>query len=436
MLTDGSSVPVDNQLLARDLVAGVGSVLNSRLADITQELLDRLCVEVSDVAGDDALVQLMGASIEANVATIVHMFQHGIDVESTVAPSAALEYARRLAQRGLPVNALVRCYRLGQDSFLQWALDELRRHSDDAIAVSNAAVNIVSDTSAYIDRASERVVAVYEEERDRWLLSRNASRTARVNDLLDGRSVDIGAAESTLGYRLWQYHVGLVVWLDESHTEDGELSYLERSVIDLARRLGCAGRPLFVPCDELSAWAWLPMGRESRLDTADLVTVVSNWDHPVKIAAGAPISGVGGFGRSHRQAKQVQNVALLGQLPGPLAMTFAEVGLVALMCTNLEATRGWIMDTLGPLAIDGPSKARLRETVHVFLSESGSYTAAAERLSLHRNSVVYRLNRAAEELGRPLREGRLQLELALDICCWLGKTVLVQPGDVQAEQSV
>ena len=31
-----------------------------------------------------------------------------------------------------PVNALVRCYRLGQESFLRWCLEELHRQSDDA----------------------------------------------------------------------------------------------------------------------------------------------------------------------------------------------------------------------------------------------------------------------------------------------------------------
>jgi DNA-binding PucR family transcriptional regulator len=104
--------------------------------------------------------------------------------------------------------------------------------------------------------------------------------------------------------------------------------------------------------------------------------------------------------------------------------TFAEVGPMALMCSDLPATRAWVEDTLGQLAAhDGPH-ARLRETVHAFLSSGGSYIAAADRLGMHRNSVVYRLRTAEEILGHPLRDERLQLELALALCHWLGPAVL------------
>jgi len=47
--------------------------------------------------------------------------------------------------------------------------------------------------------------------------------------------------------------------------------------------------------------------------------------------------------------------------------------------------------------------------------------------------VVYRLHRAEDELGRPLRECRLQLELALDVCHWLGRVVLVPGGDADPD---
>jgi hypothetical protein len=44
----------------------------------------------------------------------LHALQHDIAVDCITAPAAALEYARRLAQHGVPVNALARAYRLGQ----------------------------------------------------------------------------------------------------------------------------------------------------------------------------------------------------------------------------------------------------------------------------------------------------------------------------------
>jgi hypothetical protein len=53
-------------------------------------------------------------------------------------PAAAEEYARRLAQRGVPVAAMLRAYRIGSARFEDWCLQELGRRSDDATAISAA----------------------------------------------------------------------------------------------------------------------------------------------------------------------------------------------------------------------------------------------------------------------------------------------------------
>ena len=49
------------------------------------------------------------------------------------------------------------------------------------------------------------------------------------------------------------------------------------------------------------------------------------------------------------------------------------------MCADLDATRSWVSDILGPLAIDDEPYARLRETLRVFLASECSYLAAAEQ---------------------------------------------------------
>jgi DNA-binding PucR family transcriptional regulator len=101
---------------------------------------------------------------------------------------------------------------------------------------------------------------------------------------------------------------------------------------------------------------------------------------------------------------------------------------IALMASDLDATRAWVLDTLGPLAIDDEPHARLRTTVRVFLSTGGSYTATAERLTMHKNTVLYRVNRADEIRGRPIQDDRLDVELALLACESLGRAVLQTPG--------
>jgi DNA-binding PucR family transcriptional regulator len=83
-----------------------------------------------------------------------------------------------------------------------------------------------------------------------------------------------------------------------------------------------------------------------------------------------------------------------------------------------------VADTLGALAGEGEQVARLRETLRVFLGCGGSYTAAAGQLSMHKNSVQYRVHKAEELLGRPVADNRLDVELALSLCRWVGGVVL------------
>jgi hypothetical protein len=46
------------------------------------------------------------------------MLRHGIGTGGVDAPTAALEYGRRLAQRDIPAAALIRAYRVGQARYL------------------------------------------------------------------------------------------------------------------------------------------------------------------------------------------------------------------------------------------------------------------------------------------------------------------------------
>ena len=95
-----------------------------------------------------------------------------------------------------------------------------------------------------------------------------------------------------------------------------------------------------------------------------------------------------------------------------------------MLATDIEGTRRLVEKALGALAADTESAERLRSTLLTFLGEKGSYTATAERVHLHKNTVKYRVDKAVEERGRPLDDERLELELALIACRWLGAEVL------------
>jgi DNA-binding PucR family transcriptional regulator len=139
---------------------------------------------------------------------------------------------------------------------------------------------------------------------------------------------------------------------------------------------------------------------------------------------------VAGFRRTHQQALGAHAVALAAGPSGQRVTSFREVASLALMSSSIELVQAWVIETLGSLA-DDDHNARLRDTLRVFLQGNGSFKATAERLTLHKNTVQYRIHKAEEGLGRPIDESRLQVELALLASQWLGAAVLRHLGEPQ-----
>jgi PucR C-terminal helix-turn-helix domain/GGDEF-like domain len=338
------------------------------------------------------------------------------------APAASREYARRRAQRATPLTALLRAYRLGHACFSDWLLRELARQADDARMITAVTLAMSRVVTGYVDQTSEEIVAAYTLERENWLRNRSAARAARIRDLLSGRAVDVGATEATLGYRLRQYHVGVVGWAGDATAAADNITRLEHAIGHVAARAGCSGDPVFLPRDESSAWAWLPLGIRDTFDptAADAADV----DADIHFAFGDAAKGTAGFRLTHTQAIATQAVALAGRSPAPRAVLFGQVAPVAMMLTSRELLRPWVAATLADLATDDEHSARLRETLLVFLQSGGSYKAAADQLTLHKNTVQYRIRKAEESLGRPVADNRQDVELALLVSHWLGPAVL------------
>jgi len=402
----------------------VSGSLMPRTADLSADIYGLIVREIPQLRGDQRVLTLLEASVGENVATLLHVIQHGIDLENVHAPAAAEEYARRLAQRGVPASALLRAYRIGAARFQDWCLEELGRSTDNASIVSAAALRIADFTSAYIDQVSEQLLSAYEAEKENWLRNRGVARAARVQALLRGERVDVDSSEAILGYRLRQHHVGVVCWSEKAAPGGGALAELEQATAELAREAGLEGRPIFLPQDESSAWAWVPLGSKGAFPGVSALAAGSG----IRFALGSAAPGVSGFRRTHQQALGALAVALAAGTSGQVVTSFAAVAPLALMSGSAELIRAWVIETLGSLADDDGQRAMLRDTLRVFLQENGSFVATAERLTLHKNTVRYRIGKAEESLGRPVGEDRLQIELALLAAQWLGPAVLRQPG--------
>jgi len=415
-------VDVDYPAVA-ELVANVATAVGRQAAAMSEDVYKEILGEIPQLDHDKPLRALLASSIDSNVAACLQIMQHRIDLAAVRAPTVAIEHARRLAQRGIPLTALLRAYRLGHARFSDWLLTELAEHTGDAEMMIATTLSLSRIVAGYIDQTSEEMVAAYTRERENWLRKRNAARAARIRDLLSGERINVSAAEAALGCRLRQYHVGLVCWT----AAPGSISRLEYTISYVAAKIAGAGQPVFLPRDESSAWAWLPLGIRDRFDAAGAAAGV---DGDLHFAFGDAARGVTGFRLTHQQALAAQAVALAAGTP-PRVVTFGEVAPVAMMLGSAELLRAWVLATLAGLATDDEHNARLRETLLTFLQSGGSYKAAAEQMMLHKNTVQYRIGKAEESLGRAAGENRHDVELALRVSHWLGSSVL-QPGAASA----
>jgi PucR C-terminal helix-turn-helix domain/GGDEF-like domain len=404
------------------VMAEVAAAVGQQAAAVRQDVYDVIARDIPELREDQPLLALLASSVDSNVDTCLQIMQHQIDLATVQAPAAAVEYARRLAQRGTPLTALLRAYRVGHARFSDWLLRELAAQVSDAKMISAVTLGMSGVVAGYIDQTSEEMVTAYTHERENWLRNRSAARTGRIRDLLSGERTDVSSAEATLGYRLRQYHVGLVCWVGDATGAADEISRLEHAIGHVATQADCSSHPLFLPRDESSAWAWLPLGIRDTFDAAAASTAGLSGD--IHFAFGDPAKGTTGFRLTHQQAVAVQAVALATGPSPPLAVAFSEVAPVAMMLGSTDLLRAWVAKTLGDLATDDEHHAGLRDTLLLFLQTGGSYKTTAEQLTLHKNTVQYRIRRATESLGRPVGENRHDVELALRTTHWLGSSVL------------
>src|ERR1700751_1050252 len=134
-------VDMDRPAVA-ELVADVAAAVAGRAAAVREDVYQVILREVPQLRDDTPVLALLASSVDSNVDTCLQIMLHRIDLAAVQAPAAATEYARRLAQRGTPLTALLRAYRLGHARFSDWVLRELAQQAGDAYVISAAALGM------------------------------------------------------------------------------------------------------------------------------------------------------------------------------------------------------------------------------------------------------------------------------------------------------
>jgi hypothetical protein len=394
------------------LLSTIAGVALARFDELTVLVVADIERQLPELAADAGLRESLGVAVSENLGAALRLLANP-DVGAPPTPRHSLDHARRMAQRGLPLSALLRAYRVGQAVFQQYIIGEVAHASSDATVVAEGAQLVSAVSFSHVDRVSGEVVQAYQTERDYWQHQRIAARSTQVDSLLSGRTTDLDGFERALGYVVEQQHLAVVLWTDMS--EDA-LPSLERAAGALASSGGCLGHPLVVARDVSTVWAWLPS--PSRQPDAALSA-------GTRAALGTTRSGLSGFRASHVEALETQRVVTTAAPTRRLSTTSAAaVGPLRLLCDDVVRLRSWVLGVLGALALDDASTEALRETLSVFLSTGRSYVHTGTQLNLHRNSVQYRVKKALDVLGGQALDRPLDLQLALLACRVLGAPVL------------
>lgn len=414
------------------VIAATAARMNERVSRISAAIRTYIEDDIADLRRDPHTGDLLFESVEANIATVLHALRYDLSVADIQAAPAVVDYARRLAQQGVPANALARAYRIGQRRLTEMVFAELHTMEIPLAERINVVERMTPTLFEYIDHITEQVLEIYDDEREQWLESQNNIRAVRAREVLGSRqAIDVDAVTEAIRYPLRWYHLALVLWCPDGEIDSDAVPNLQRFVRELADALDVAANPLVIAADRISVWAWLPY-RSERADLVDAVRkYVSTRRDPPDIAVGTLAAGVDGFRRSHRGAQRACSVASAYGQPPPSVVAADDPGLTtaALLGNVVDEARGWVREVLGDLAGDTDNDARLRETLRVFLRTGSSYKAAAAELNLHSNSVKYRVGRAIARRGRPIGADRLDVELALLVCHWYGPPVLrPEPG--------
>jgi hypothetical protein len=148
---------------------------------------------------------------------------------------------------------------------------------------------------------------------------------------------------------------------------------------------------------------------------------VGTW--PVTVALGREVDDVAGLPRSYDQARRTVEAARRLGREGRL-LRFDDLGVhrLLLQVPDPEDARVFAREVLGRLATDSSERTvELVRTLARYFREDGSPQRTAKVLSVHPNTVGYRLRRAEELSGLALDryQDRLAAQVALEILGWM-----------------
>lgn len=374
-------------------------------------LLDELDAAVvatlpDETRRDPALVAAITGSNRSNVLHWVRSLARdpSVPVPANTSPDV-LDPLFDVVRRGLELPSLDG-YRIGQHLLLTaWNEVVLETVED-----TGTALQILRATSSSLSDFVSSTMGVLLTEmtlrRDEVMRDSTAERLRAASWLIDGAPIADARAEALLRYRLRGRHCAAIIWSDESTIID-----LQQRVDDVLRVPEGPG-PLVIKATKTTLWTWW---RWSRTLTPATVADRLRGLGPLRAAVGPTGEGRSGFVHTHLHARAVQDLLLQAPRPPDIAC-FDEVQAIIVATADRAAARDLVRQTLGSRLLASPD---LLAVLRIYLRLQSNATKTAEETAAHRNTVQARVDKALRLLPKHTATPPLQLELAVELSCWL-----------------
>jgi hypothetical protein len=401
-------------------LAIAAQVLGSKVPEVADELeseLNRFFPELEARQNESMHLQ---RSIRDNLRNIFTMFEDGIDASDSEPPPSALYWPRHMAHQGVTVDLLTRVYYVGHSMIWEkWLFPEIARAASSTEELIEAAHHAHAQLFQYLDRAALKVARHFEDER--LLSSSSASAHLRSQTVFDAIS-DRGTSPSAfdaLNYNISASHIAFICWsgLDEPGS---------KRLMDLATDVAATLSPrrrLIVTHDSREVWGWVQVDHHLKdYQLPSLRILANDSGFGAHIAIGEVGSGLDGFRRSHADAQRVQELVATCHRSAPTVSSYSDVALASLLTADRRGALEFSNRQLRDLAGDSKELVDLRETVRAFIETHGSYSRTAELMTIHRNTVLYRIQKAEALVGKGILDSAAELHDALIVADWIGNS--------------
>jgi DNA-binding PucR family transcriptional regulator len=148
-----------------------------------------------------------------------------------------------------------------------------------------------------------------------------------------------------------------------------------------------------------------------------------------RIGVGGATADPAGFARSHRQAQLALRLQVATHRPDQVTV-FDDMGVYQLLAEvpDIGSVEGFVRRWLGPLLdYDEAKGAQFVGTLSEYLECGGNYDVTARKMSLHRSTLRYRLQRIRVISGHDLGDPDTRFNLQLATRAWTTVRAMGQP---------